>query len=303
MKFTRSLLAISLFSAAQMVAAQSEKPDAFVQQLLEKQYPHNEKALKTFNEHSADDERIKQCYFKEPKSPENNEPETSGYCMNFVGEKIVDTAQGKRRYIFFSGETVDTGHSLAGLDALFVFTSADGKDWTLLAHKEADAANGFGEATREIKWLETGAGLWGVMSEGGFTQGGVTEGSTQILFDDGKEIRRSNIATYYGVVNDCDDAEDLQAAEKSKADCYAEKVEIKATVEVRHDLPAVGNVYPLQLTVKGYDGLKLTGEGKNAKTQPIKEYKDKKFVFSYDADKHKFVAPADYSKIFGSDDT
>ena len=72
MKFTRTLLAVSLLATTQMVSAQAEKPDAFVQQLLEKQYPHNEKALKTFNENSADDERIKQCYFKEHKSPENN---------------------------------------------------------------------------------------------------------------------------------------------------------------------------------------------------------------------------------------
>ena len=50
MKFTRTLLAVSLLATTQMVSAQAEKPDAFVQQLLEKQYPHNEKALKAFNE-------------------------------------------------------------------------------------------------------------------------------------------------------------------------------------------------------------------------------------------------------------
>ena len=48
-KFIRTLLAASLFTAAQLVTAQENKPDAFVQQLLEKQYPHNEKALKVFN--------------------------------------------------------------------------------------------------------------------------------------------------------------------------------------------------------------------------------------------------------------
>lgn len=59
MKFIRTLLAASLFTAAQLVTAQENKPDAFVQQLLEKQYPHNEKALKVFNEDKEGEEAVK----------------------------------------------------------------------------------------------------------------------------------------------------------------------------------------------------------------------------------------------------
>lgn len=122
MKFTRTLLAISILSAAQLTTAQAKKPDAFVQQLLEKQYPHNEKALKDFNENKVGEGAIKQCYFKED------------YCMNFVSEKVVDTPQGRRRYVFFSGDYLDTVHVMSGLDSLFIFTSVDDKDWSVLAH-------------------------------------------------------------------------------------------------------------------------------------------------------------------------
>jgi len=298
MKFTRTLLAVPLFTAAQLVTAQAEKPDAFVQQLLEKQYPHNEKALKVFNENKEGEEAIKQCYFKDLKESEDKDALINGYCMNFVSEKVIDTPQGKRRYVFFSGDYLDTVHAATGLDALFIFTSADGKDWSVLAHKETYAVGGWGQATGEIKWLETGPGLWGIMSEGGYTQGGATEGSTHILHDDGKEIREASISTYIDTtaIADCGDKEYLKIAERSQADCYASNISLEGTVEIRNDLPAMGNTYPLQVTVNGYDGMKLVGKGKKAKTQPIKEYKNEKFLFSYNPDKHEYVMPADYPK-------
>ena len=128
MKFTRTLLAVLLFTAAQLVTAQAEKPDAFVQQLLEKQYPHNEKALKVFGGSKEDGQAITQCYFKEIKTSEDKEAQMEGYCMNFVSEKIADTAQGKRRYVFFSGDNLNHAHVMSGLDSLFIFTSIDGDD-------------------------------------------------------------------------------------------------------------------------------------------------------------------------------
>lgn len=298
MKFTRTLLAVSLFTAAQLVTAQTEKPDAFVQQLLEKQYPHNEKALKAFNENKEGEEAIKQCYFKDLKEPQDKDALINGYCMNFVSEKIVDAPQGKRRYVFFSGDNLNHAHVMSGLDALFIFTSIDGKDWSALTRKETYAVGGWGQATGEIKWLETGPGLWGVMSEGGYTQGGATEGSTHILHDDGKEIREAAIPTYIDTtaMADCNDAEYLQETNKNEADCYARNISLEGTIEIRKDLPAMGNTYPLQVTINGHEGLKLVGKGKNARTQPIKEYKNEKFLFSYNPDKHEYVMPADYPK-------
>ena len=299
MKFTRTLLAVLLFTAAQLVTAQAEKPDAFVQQLLEKQYPHNEKALKAFNEDKEGEEAVKQCHFREIKKPEDKDTPMDGYCMNFVSEKIADTAQGKRRYVFFSGDKLVSCHGCTGLDSLFVFTSADGKDWQLFAHKETEGGNGsWGKSSSEVKWLETGPDVWGVITEGGFSQGGAMEDSTQILHDDGKEIYATLIPTLSDNtgIEDCDDKEFLKIAEKSQAECYANQTDLKATIEVRHDLSAVGNTYPVQVTVNGYEGMKLAGKGKNAKAQPLKEYKDKKYLFSYDANKHEYVMPADYPK-------
>lgn len=300
MKFTRTLLAVPLFTAAQLVTAQAEKPDAFVQQLLEKQYPHNEKALKAFNENKESEEAIKRCYFKDLKEPEDKDASIDGYCMDFIGEKIVNTAQDKRRYIFFSGSTLQMAcRGCSGLDSLFIFTSPDGKDWSLLTHKETDGGGPWGQGSGEVKWQEFGPGLWGVISEGGFTQGGATEGATQILHDDGKEIREAAIPTYIDTTAsmlDCSDAEYLQETNRNEADCYASNISLEGTVEIRKDLPAMGNTYPLQVTVNGYDGMKLVGKGKKARTQPIKEYKNEKFLFSYNPDKHEYVMPADYPK-------
>ena len=64
--------------------------------------------------------------------------------MDFIGEKMVDTAQGRRRYLFFSGENLNHAHAMSGLDSLFVFDSVNGRDWRLLTRKEADAMGGWG---------------------------------------------------------------------------------------------------------------------------------------------------------------
>lgn len=204
--------------------------------------------------------------------------------------------QGKRRYVFFSGYRLAGCDRCSGLNSLFLFTSDDGKDWKLLAHKETHANSGWNLDTSKISWLETGQGLWGTIGEGGYMQGGVSKGIVQILHDDGRNIRETVIPTSFenSGMADCDDEEYLQITKKGQAECYANEAVLEATVEVRHDLPATGNTYPLQVTVNGYDGMKLVGESKDAKTQPAKEYKQEKFLFSYDANMHEYITPADY---------
>lgn len=100
MKFIRTLLAASLFTAAQLVTAQENKPDAFVQQLLEKQYPNDEKVLKAFNKGKESEGAIKQCHFKELKDPGDKNTQINGYCMNFIDEKIADTRQAALCFLF-----------------------------------------------------------------------------------------------------------------------------------------------------------------------------------------------------------
>ena len=58
MKFTRTLLAISVLSTAQLVSAQGNKPDTLVQQLLDTHYPDNQKALEAFNKSRNAEEAI-----------------------------------------------------------------------------------------------------------------------------------------------------------------------------------------------------------------------------------------------------
>ena len=300
MKLTHTFLAISIFSAAQLVSAQAEKPYPFVDQLLEKYYPHNEKALKIFNKNELDEKTNKQCHFKEYKDPEQP---MAGYCMKFVSEELVDTAQGKRRYIFLSGDRLTGCKDCLGLNSLFVFTSTDGKDWQLVKHKEIEGGHGYwGRGSVNVKWLETGPGLWGIASEQDYMLGGERR-STVILHDDGKEIRDTVIRTYFdglGGPEYCNDEKNLKLSNVTQAECYANSVNLKATIDERKDLPAVDNTYPLQVTVDGYDGMKLIGEGKDAKGQPIKEYKQEKFIFSYDAEKHDYITPANYPEALTS---
>lgn len=296
MKFTRSLLALSLFSAAQLAVAQENEPDAFIQKLMEEQFPRNEEALKIFNDQNKGKDAIKQCYFYELESHplEQSPKKIDGYCMRFVSEKIADTAQGKRRYVYFTGNGLYSP-DIEGSNFLFVFTSADGKDWQLLGHKEANFT-----ASKDPKWMEIGPGLWGVANEVGTVSDGDVEVAIRILHDGGKDIRESLIPTRYKVsgTERCKDSEYLKSMKQSPADCYAEISELNATIDVRKDLPAVDNTYPLQVTLDGYYGMKMADKGKDAKLQPIKEYKRQAFIFSYDPEKVRYGWPADFPKFY-----
>ena len=129
--------------------------------------------------------------------------------MDFIGEKMVDTAQGRRRYLFFSGENLNHAHLMSGLDSLFVFDSVNGRDWRLLTRKETDAMGGWGwgQATRSIQWLEIGPGLWAVMSKSGFRTGGETVSSARILYEDDGKIRHTAIPIAFNIYDDfCDPA-------------------------------------------------------------------------------------------------
>lgn len=302
MKFTRSLLALSLFSAAQLAVAQESEPDAFIQKLMEEQFPRNEEALKIFNEQNKRKDAIKQCYFNEMGFPslEQSPKKIDGYCMRFVSEKIADTAQGKRRYVYFTGDRLYSP-DIYSSNILFVFTSADGKDWQLLDHKEANYPTHNADAPdSKEKWLETGPGLWGIANEVGIVSNGDVEVAIRILHDDGKEIRESLIPTRYKMskTERCKDSEYLKSMKQSPADCYAEISELNATIDVRKDLPAVDNTYPLQVTLDGYYGMKMADKERDAKLQPIKEYKRQAFIFSYDPENVRYGWPADFPKIY-----
>ena len=47
------------------------------------------------------------------------------------------------------------------------------------------------DSTFEAKWMEFGPGLWGIVSEGGFSTMGIEQSIHHILLYDGKEIHMS----------------------------------------------------------------------------------------------------------------
>ena len=311
MKFTRSLLAISVLSTAQLVSAQGNKPDTLVQQLLDTHYPGNQKAVEAFNKGRNAEEAIRQCHFRNDKERDDKEGIIAGYCMDFIGEKMVDTAQGRRRYLFFSGENLNHAHLMSGLDSLFVFDSVNGRDWRLLTRKETDAMGGWGwgQATRSIQWLEIGPDLWGVMSKNGFRTGGETVSSARILYDDDGKIRHTVIPIAFNIHDDfCDPAvtdfcdNDWQD-EAGAARELAGSAALRGVLSVRRDLPPEVGFYPLQVTVDGYRGRKITDRRDNGAfvITPVQVFQQQPYLFHYAAAQQDYVMPADFPIRFTTD--
>ena len=311
MKFTRTLLAISVLSTAQLVSAQGNKPDTLVQQLLDTHYPGNQKAVEAFNKGRNAEEAIRQCHFRNDKERDDKEEIIAGYCMDFIGEKMVDTAQGRRRYLFFSGENLNHAHLMSGLDSLFVFDSVNGRDWRLLTRKETDAMGGWGwgQATRSIQWLEIGPGLWGVMSKNGFRTGGETVSSARVLYDDNGKIRHTAIPIAFNIHDDfCDPAvtdfcdNDWQD-EAGAARELAKSAALRGVLSVRRNLPPEAGFYPLQVTVDGYRGRKITGRRDNGAfvITPVLVFQRQPYLFHYDAAQQDYVMPTDFPIRFTTD--
>ena len=66
---------------------------------------------------------------------------------------------------------------------------------------------------------------------------------------------------------------------------------------VGEDLPAVGNVYPLELSLDGFIGMAKAGKDKNARPKPVKTFKGEKFIWPFDADKHAYIEPKGFPKL------
>ena len=184
---------------------------------------------------------------------------------------------------FFSGENLNHAHLMSGLDSLFVFDSVNGRDWRLLTRKETDAMGGWGwgQATRSIQWLEIGSGLWAVMSKSGFRTGGETVSSARILYEDDGKIRHTVIPIAFNIHDDfCDPA-----------------------VSVRRNLPPEADFYPLQVTVDGYRGRKITGRRDNGAfvITPVLVFQRQPYLFHYDAAQQDYVMPTDFPIRFTTD--
>ena len=71
---------------------------------------------------------------------------------------------------------------------------------------------------------------------------------------------------------------------------------VLATLNIRRDLAPVSNTWPLEISVSGYAGRKVSGREANGafRLAPVKEYRQEKFLFPYDAAKHDYQTPGDY---------
>ena len=290
MSFRRSLLVLSAFATVQALAADA---DSLVQDTLDKHFPENAEALKVFNDdanHLAAEDKLKGCHFAPMKEVENTDSDggLEGYCLRLVSEKVVDVAAGKRRYLLFAGDNLHTPHSAPGMIALFAFSSADGKDWQPATQYQGEGFGKYGIAPTEWQWQLFGKDVWGATTFTGDAAWGGSWSSQGILLDDGKAIHAAFVPSGFSNFSEEDgcEPEDLSQC-----------ADVQVKYAVREDLPAVGNVYPLELSLDGFIGMAKSGKGKNAKPKPVKTLKGEKFIWQFDADKHTYVEPKGFPKM------
>mgnify|MGYP000850808241 FL=1 len=284
MKTLSLLLALALSATASAKTAS----DALVAQTLAKHYPIKQEAGQRLKERSEGKES--QCNYVLVRDAE----EENEYCMRLHSE--TRDSSGKRRYLLFTGRNLNDGHAAGGLVSLFVF-SGNGEQWQEVAHGYT-AAGGWGEAPDEWQWQEFGPGHWGALGRSGYSQGGALEETFVILHDEGDRVSSNAIlatSSYEGLCA----AEDEDCRWESEAEAneqLANTSDLQATLNIRRDLAPVSNTWPLEISVSGYAGRKVSGREANGtfRLAPVKEYRQEKFLFPYDAAKHDYQTPGDY---------
>lgn len=290
MPFPRSLLVLSAFAAVHALAADA---DTLAQETLNQHFPANAGALEVFNDdanHPAAGDKLKTCHFAPMKEVENADSDSGleGYCLRLVSEKVVDVAAGKRRYLLFAGDNLHTPYSAPGMVALFAFSSADGKDWQPAVQYQGEGFGKYGIASTEWQWQLFGKEVWGATTFTGDAAWGGSWSSQVILLDDGKAVHAAFVPSGFSNFSEEDgcEPEDLSQC-----------ADVQVKYAVREDLPAVGNVYPLELSLDGFIGMAKAGKDKNARPKPVKTFKGEKFIWPFDADKHAYIEPKGFPKL------
>lgn len=310
MYFPRSLLVLSTFATVQALAADA---DSLVQDTLDKFYPANAQALATFNENQAEDAyKLQSCRFapdtsgSETDEQAKDNGEQAGFCMRFLNEKTVDMADGKRRFLLFVGDNLETSHAMTGAVGLFVFDSKDaGKTWQPVTHKLADNLGEYGSAPSEWSWQQVGPQAWAAVAASGYASTGVSWRNNFLLQAEGKTIRWTDVLESYDNKDAnyvCNDEAEQSDIADAKAEELADCQHLTARFAVRKDLPAPNGIFPLEVSLDGFVGLKKEKNGKEWLLKPLKTFKQDKFVFEYDAAKQNYVAPKDFPDVFKDDD-
>ena len=92
------------------------------------------------------------------------------------------------------------------------------------------------------------------------------------------------------------DNDNLFADKTRLEETLANSADLHGIATIRRDLAPSDNHWPLEISVSGFKGRKITGRETNGayRIAPIKEYWQDKYLFRYDAAKHNYQMPDDY---------
>ena len=216
------------------------------------------------------------------------------FCMRQTKREIRQTAQGRLMYLLYTGDRFDFGKGestggrvQSGLAGIFVLKQVRG-GWQLLAAKPYIEIGTYGIAPEAKYWSfrQFGRARWGFMTPMSYLSHGYASSEILIFTHNGAgKVSESRITTetsngYY--LNNCDTNPDTYQpntpAEREK--CRAEWYELSTSFRIMpHARPTAG-IYPLQLTVSGFDG--------------FKRYRNQAFLIHYNAAKESYAEPQTY---------
>lgn len=279
-------LLTAFFTLSTTAAAQ----DPLVKQTLNQHYPVNADASERLARIS--DGAPRECHYIRSGNSE--------YCMHLHSEKTVADAQGKRRYLLMRGDNLSGGHAFTGLVVLHAFTAENGA-WRETARVHSEVGE-LGRAPETWQWQELGAGYWSVSGQSSYTANGETTGGLTLLHDDGDRLAKSYIPlTYSRDADFCDPAEQKTCDnawedENGAKETLANSADLHGILTIRRDLAASGKHWPLEISISGFKGRKISGRETNGayRIAPIKEYWQDKYLFRYDAATHTYHMPDDY---------
>lgn len=282
----KSPLFVFILGAIPAIAVQ----DPLVAQTLNQHYPVNTDASERLARSS--DGAPRECHYIRSGNDE--------YCMTLHSEKTVDGARDKRRYLLFRGDNLSGAHAASGLVVLHAFTAENGA-WRETARVQSEMGE-LGRAPEAWQWQEISAGYWGVSGQSSFTANGETTGSLTLLYDDGERLAKSHIPLTYSLDADfCDPTveklcDNAWEGENGATETLANSADLHGIATIRRDLAPSGNFWPLEISVSGFKGRKITGHESNGayRIAPIKEYRQDKYQFRYDAATHAYQMPDDY---------
>ena len=247
----RLLIALLLLAGLARANSDAQAPTAppdWVQNYMQRQFPLSEKW---------------QCRLHEGPAFANGKDRAS-YCMRYQQHRRV----GNLNYVLFLGDNLLTAQVNPGL-AMLVVLDDDGQPQS----SGSMLVGSWGNAPTIWQWRQLGPDVWAADGEVGDSQQGTICGSRVLLYPQGRQIRRERIASRL---------DNRAQWESCDEDCERQQTLLKAELRVRDDLAPVKGLYPLEMLVEGYRGIKRYAT----------KYNNQVFTFSHDGEHYR--APEDY---------